>query len=321
VATPSVRLTAAEQGDAMQSDQHHIVKPPRLKPGATVGIVAPAGPFEPKALDRGVAVLQEMGYAVRLAEGLFSKADYLAGDDTVRVAQLHEMFGDPSVDAVLCARGGFGALRLLPLLDFDLLASHPKALIGFSDITNLLNVIHLKTGMVTFHGPMACTLGKSDRQTRDSLQKALCGSEPVYIEVDDGMAVVKGKAEGRLMGGNLTTLCHLLGTPFSPSFKDGILFLEEIGEALYRIDRMLTHMVMSGSLEGVTGFVLGSFKNCGTTAEIVDLVERRLGHYEVPILAGLAAGHIDRNLTLPVGLAVRLDAGRKTLTFLTSATA
>lgn len=304
---------------AISAHQKEIIVPPRIEPGATLGIVAPASPFERAALERGVTVLQQLGYAVRLADGLFAKEGYLAGEDVARAAQLHEMFADASVDAIISARGGYGALRVLPLLDFDLIAAHPKALIGFSDVTALLNLVRLKTGLVTFHGPMACTIHKGDNQTRESLVNVLTGSQSVLVVAEDGTVIRPGSAEGTLLGGNLATLCHLLATPFSPSFGDCILFLEETGEALYRVDRMLTQMRMSGCLDNVAGFILGSFKDCGALADIYDLVAERLSDFNVPILAGLAAGHGDRNLTLPIGLRVQLDADQKQLEFLTVA--
>ncbi|MBI5062534.1 MAG: LD-carboxypeptidase [Desulfatitalea sp.] len=295
------------------------LKPAALQPGATIGIVAPASPFQRDELEQGLGALRNMGFGIRLAEGLFDVRGFLAGEDHRRAAQLIAMFRDPAVDAVICARGGYGCLRILPLLDFDLIRAHAKPFVGFSDITALHHAFFMKTGMVTFHGPVVCTLGKDADLSRSALRQALCGQLPQALAVNL-RSILPGMAEGRLAGGNLTTLCHLLGTPFAPLFDGCILFIEDRGEALYRIDRMLTQMKLSGCFDGLAGIILGSFKDCGAEADICNLVTQLFEERDIPIMAGLPAGHAESNLTLPLGINVRLDADKGELILLESAT-
>jgi muramoyltetrapeptide carboxypeptidase len=297
-----------------------VVKPTALSPGATIGIVAPASPFQKDELEQGVGILRDMGFNVRLAEGLFDVRGYLAGEDHLRAAQLMAMFSDDTVDAVMCARGGYGSIRILPLLDYELVRAHPKPFVGFSDITALHHAFFMKSGMVTFHGPVACTLGKDETFSRSALRQALCGHLPTILADKGVHSILPGTAEGRLAGGNLTILCHLLGTPYAPSFKGCILFIEDCGEALYRIDRMLMHMKLSGCLEGVTGIMLGSFKDCGPEADICNLVASVFDDRVIPITAGWPAGHAESNLTLPLGIRARLDADKGELVLLECAT-
>ncbi|MFZ1985394.1 MAG: LD-carboxypeptidase [Desulfatitalea sp.] len=297
------------------------IKPRALKPGATIGIVAPASPFKRDDLEQGLAILQNMGFGVRLAEGLFDTRGYLAGEDFCRAAQLQEMFGNVAVDAIMCARGGFGCMRILPLLDYELIRVNPKLLMGFSDITALHHALFVKAGLVTLHGPVVCTLGKADDSTRSSALQAFSGTSPNRLTAPALRAIQPGKGEGRLVGGNLSTLCHLLGTPFAPSYADCILFVEDRGEALYRIDRMLVQMKLAGCFEGVAGIVLGSFKDCGDEADIGDLVAQLFAGSDVPISAGWPAGHGECNWTLPLGIMARLDADKGELAFMESVTA
>ena len=294
------------------------IKPPALRPNARIGVVAPAGAFDRGALSQGVELIKTMGFEIQLPEGLFEVHGYLAGDDQHRADQLQAMFCDDGVDAIMCARGGFGTLRILSLIDYDLIAAHPKPFIGFSDISALHHALYQKAGLVTFHGPMVCTMRKSDKQSQVAWQHMLSADQPLSVFAHDKCVVRTGRAEGVLVGGNLTTLCHLLGTPYAPSYRDCILFLEEIGEAVYRIDRMLTQMKLAGCFERVAGVVLGTFKGCGQAEEIKGLVAHIFEDYEAPILTGFAVGHGRRNLTLPLGVTVRLDADRGELICLES---
>jgi muramoyltetrapeptide carboxypeptidase len=297
----------------------HPLKPNRLKPGATIGVVAPASPFKQEALELGVSVLCAMGYHIRLADDLFGKNGYLAGPDRLRADQLHAMFIDEQVDAVMCARGGFGSLRILSLLDYALIRSHPKPFIGFSDITALHHAIYANTGMVTFHGPMVCTMGPAHMQTRASWQEMLSGSGAPGKIAGNHRVLKPGKSQGLLIGGNLATLCHLLGTPFAMHYENCILFIEETGEAPYRIDRMLVQMKLAGCFENLAGLVLGSFQDCGVEAQIDALVRQLFDDSGIPILAGVKAGHGSPNLTLPLGIKAALDADQGELQLLETA--
>jgi len=290
-------------------------KPRRLQPGAVIGIAAPASPFDWESFDRGVRVLRGMGFETVIPHGLSAAQGYLAGTDEHRSALLQGLFEDARVDAIICARGGYGSLRILPLLDYERIAAHPKVLIGFSDATALLSTITRRCGFATFHGPVATTLANGSESTLKALQSAIASDAPLIYRPPAAVTVRAGTARGVVIGGNLTTLSHLLGTPFQPSFRNRILFLEDRGETTYRIDRMLTQLKLAGCLEGIRGLVLGSFTDCGSLQEVIEIVNDRLADVVVPILAGLEAGHAEPNLTLPQGIKAVLDADRGSLTF------
>ena len=298
-----------------RSVRKRTLKPPRLGPGSVIGIAAPAGPFEPAALDRGVEVLRAMDFEVVVPDGLFDANGYLAGTDAHRADLLNRLFADPGIDAVMCARGGYGSLRILPLLDYARMAAQPKALIGFSDITALLTAVFSRCGLVTFHGPVVTTLADASKRTLAGLRAAVASDRPLTVRSEGATALRTGSASGPVCGGNLTTLCHLLGTLFAPRFRSRIVFLEDRGEAPYRVDRMLVHMRTAGCFEGIKGLVLGSFDDCGTPAEIQAIVTDVFQGAQFPILAGVEAGHTEPNLTLPLGVRAALDAGRRTLEF------
>lgn len=304
----------------MPSPKIDSIKPRRLDPGAVIGVVAPASPFKRRVLMQGLKILQDMGYAVKTPPDLFVGEGYLAGTDEHRARQLQEMFIDDAVDAVMCARGGFGSLRMLPFLDWELLRRHPKPFIGFSDITALHHAFYQKTGIVTFHGPVVCSLPSSDRQTQTALYRALSTRLALSFRSPKIRTIRPGRAEGILLGGNLTTLCHLVGTPFASNLTGAVLFLEDTGEVAYRIDRMLTQMKLAGCFDGIKGVVLGSFSNGAKPAVISDLVRQLFADQDLPILAGMAFGHGHRNLTLPMGVRVHLDADDGRLILLECAT-
>lgn len=290
-------------------------KPRRLRPGAVIGIAAPASPFDRESLDRGVEVLHGMGFETVIPEGLSTAQGYLAAPDEKRAAVLQRLFEDARVEAVFCARGGYGSLRILPLLDYDRIAAHPKIFIGFSDVSALLSAITMRCGFAAFHGPVVTTLADSAESTRTALLAAIASDVPLVISSPSAVTVRPGRAAGVVCGGNLTTLCHLLGTPFQPAFRNRILFLEDRGEAAYRIDRMLTQLKLAGCLEGLRGVILGGFADCGPDREIFDIVQSRLADASVPILGGVPAGHAEPNLTLPLGIPAVLDADRHWLRF------
>ena len=187
-----------------------VIKPPRLKQGDTIGVVAPAGPFERDPFDRGVATLEAMGFQVKVPEGIFEQKNYLAGSDEHRAKLLAELFQDPAVRAIFCVRGGYGSARILPSLDFKQIAANSKILVGFSDITILLNAFYHKFGLITFHGPLVTTLSKSSEKTRDILLKAITSDQPVTLTPSEPVVLHPGHASGPGLGGNLTNMCHLI---------------------------------------------------------------------------------------------------------------
>jgi muramoyltetrapeptide carboxypeptidase len=291
------------------------IRPSRLKPGDTIGIVAPAGPFERKLFSQGVSTLESMGFQIRVADEIFEKTGYLAGDDAHRTQLVNRLFKDPAIDAIVCARGGYGSLRILPRLDFDAIRKHPKIFMGFSDITALLTAITQRSGLVSFHGPVVTTLAGALENTRNSLIAAISSDTPLEVRAASGVVIQAGRAQGPVIGGNLTTLCHLLGTPFQPGFKNHILILEDRGEALYRIDRMVFQMKLAGCFEGIAGLVLGSFEGCGSLDGVFQVFEAHFKDIPVPILAGFDVGHGEQNLTIPFGLDATLDADKHMLSF------
>ena len=294
--------------------------PIRIKPGDTIGIVAPAGPFDRQTFFRGARVIEDMGFRIFIPRGLFEKNRYLAGSDTHRVQFVNELFADKSIDAIICARGGYGSMRILSMLDFDTIKKNPKIFIGFSDITILLSVLFTRCNLVTFHGPVVTSLADASEETKLSLFSNVTTDSKLEIKLCGGKTVKPGVAAGEVCGGNLTMLCHLVGTPFAPDFKNKILFLEDRGEAPYRIDRMLVHMELAGCFKGLSGIILGVFEECGPIEDVIKIMLELFEKYPVPILAGFDAGHGSHNLTIPLGIKATLDADRHSLIYHRAAT-
>ncbi|MDY6951837.1 MAG: LD-carboxypeptidase [Thermodesulfobacteriota bacterium] len=296
-----------------------LLKPLCLGPGDTIGIAAPASPFNQEAFEAGVGVLESMGFTVKVPESLFKRRGYLAGSDAERAALLMDLFGDETVRAILCARGGFGSMRLLPRLDLEKIRRQRKIVVGFSDVTALLVALYKKCGLVTFHGPMVTTLGKGLERTSSALMAAISSQSPLVLSPSRPVVLNPGQASGPVIGGNLTTLSHLMGTPFEPVFRGHLLFLEDRGEAPYRIDRMLSQLQLGGHIDTVAGVILGSFEDCGPLEEVYDMVRRVFQKRPIPVLAGFDIGHGTDNMTLPLGLQADLDTVEGTLRFKESA--
>jgi len=291
------------------------VRPPRLKPGDTIGIVAPAGPFDSDKFMIGKAVLESMGFQTVYDESIFQNHGFLAGTDFQRADQVNRLFADPTVQAILCARGGYGSLRILPLLDFKSIQTHPKIFLGFSDISALLAMLYDRCGLITFHGPVVTTLANATDETISAMKTALTSGIALELIPENGRAIKPGVSSGCVTGGNLTTLCHLVGTPFAPHFDGKILLLEDVGEMPYRIDRMLTQMKLAGCFNGIAGLILGTFKECGQLNEIVEIFNDIFENADIPILAGFDMGHGEHNLIIPMGLGATLDTDKKRLQF------
>ena len=292
-----------------------ITTPARLKPGDTIGVVAPSGPFDHEIFSRGMRVLETMGFEVFVPSGIFEAKGYLAGSDSHRADCFNRMFADTKIDAVICARGGYGSIRILDLLDYDLIRSNPKVFIGFSDVTALLSTLFNRCGLVTFHGPMVTSLADETEEARRTLFQAISSAGKSEITVPNGITIKPGTVSGILCGGNLRTLCHLVGTPFAANFADKILFLEDRGEAPYRIDRMLVHMKMAQCFQRLAGIVLGTFEECGPIKNILEIFMDIFEETPVPILAGFEAGHNKNNTTIPLGIEATLDADNHSLMF------
>lgn len=285
-----------------------VLLPPVLCPGDTIGICAPSGSFDPDVVHQAVTTIRSRGYRVFVPPDIFRNRRYLAGPDGLRASVLTRLFDMDEVRAVLCARGGFGALRVLPFLALEQLAGHPKWIAGFSDITALMVPLIERTGLCTLHGPVLTSLVSGEPAAWDDLFDALetpVGRNPL-LGAPNGVTLRPGRAKGRLIGGNLVTLCHLCATPYQPVLADSILFLEEVNEPPYKIDRMLTQMGMAGLFQGVNGVVLGQFIRCGNPGELHEIV---MEHFSgIPVFSGVPSGHGRRNRTFPMGISALMDA-------------
>jgi muramoyltetrapeptide carboxypeptidase len=310
-----------------------ILKPRRLAAGNTVGLVAPAGPAaDDESVRYSIELLESFGFRVKRGKFVFERDQYLAGDDEDRAADVNAMFADDSVDAIFTLRGGYGTQRILPLLDYDVIGKNPKVFIGNSDITGILIAMYEKTGLVGFHGPSAD--GNYSDYALEEWRKVLwepsdrtrIGSAPPF-EARPGQVEKKnritrfasGAADGRLIGGNLTIVSTLMGTPFEPDFRDRIVFLEDVNEAPYRIDRMLTQLWLAGKLQHAAGIAFGKFtktEDDGNTFSIEEIIQRRCGSLGIPVIGGLMIGHIADKTTVPMGIRARLDADAGTLELL-----
>ena len=297
-----------------------LIIPDRLKPGDIIGIVSPAGPVDHEALKPGLAVVEKMGFQARVTEEVFSKTGYLAGSDKDRAKSLNQSFLDPKISAIFCARGGFGSLRILPFLDYDTIGRHPKILIGFSDITALLSTIYHRCSLVTFHGPTVSSSSPADDMTQSALFDALSSESPVVLSAQSGTVVNSGTVTAPVIAGNLTTFCHLIGTPYSPDFSGHIVIFEDIGEAPYRVDRMLTQMKFAGCFAGISGIVIGQFKNCGSNDEIAAIFAYVFRDLDIPVISGFGIGHSRPNVAIPIGLVATLDTRRSSLIYHRAAT-
>ncbi|MFH0996898.1 MAG: LD-carboxypeptidase [Pseudomonadota bacterium] len=289
--------------------------PMRLKPGDCIGIVAPASPFEKTDFYTGISILENMGFRVSFPEGIFSRSGYLAGSDMDRAAQLNAAFTDRSVQAIVCARGGYGSMQILPYLDYEAIRRYPKLLMGFSDITALLCSLYQCSGLVSCHGPVVTTLKSADSKTLESIFNVLTLNELPAIQLERGIVLGSGKASGPVICGNLTTLCHLVGTPFQAKMNGHILIIEDTGEKPYRIDRMLTQMKLAGVFNGLCGLGIGTFENCGESDELFEIIARIFNPIRIPILAGFDIGHGPDNVAVPFGVEAVLDADHQLLTY------
>jgi muramoyltetrapeptide carboxypeptidase len=294
-------------------------KPPPLRPGNAIALIAPSGCPQPERLEQSIACLEQQGYGVRPGRHLRDQYQYLSGRDADRAADLMEAFADGEVRAIFCARGGYGTGRLLDRLDYDLVARSPKVLVGFSDTTALQLALYARSGLVSFTGSLA-TLDlapEGDPFTRASLWRVLTRPVPLgSLEISDLEILRPGRARGPLLGGCLALLCSLLGTPYQPDLKGAILLLEDVGEYPYRLDRMLNHLRLAGVLSQINGLIFGQFKDCFTEEEMPhsltlrEMVADLTAGLEIPIVANFPYGHFPRRLVLPLGVEAVLDAER-----------
>jgi muramoyltetrapeptide carboxypeptidase len=295
------------------------IKPPVLKKGDSIGIIAPAGPIAPEIIACGTSLLQGFGLDVSYCVDIIESNNYLAGSDERRLKEFHKLWADPGIKAIIAARGGFGTSRIIEHLDYDLIARNPKILIGFSDLTILFNAIFQKTGLITFHGPMLSTLLRDDTNSSEIFNQlsrpGLEDIRPRPLEI-----LRDGRAEGFLLGGNLTCFQHLTGTPFMPESQGAILFIEDINEPAYQVDRTLTHLKMVGLLDRFSGIIIGQFLNSDLQPQgDCDLIWQRvleLTADNIPVWANFPVGHGKENRLLPIGIRARMDSSAGVLHFL-----
>lgn len=299
--------------------------PPRLRPGDTVAVAAPAGPVDRRRLERSLPLL-EARYRLRLAPDLFARDGYLAGSDERRAAELNAALRDPDVRAVIFARGGYGSTRILDALDAAALRADPIPLVGFSDITAILGWAHQVAGVAAIHGPVAAQLAELAGAEVERLFAMLESPEPAppITGLEPTGAAASGIIEGVLWGGNLSLVAHLVGTPGWPAAERAIFFFEEVGERPYAIDRYLTRIHAAGALDGAVAAVVGDLVRCAETSaadhpDAAAVIDERLARFGIPGAAGAGFGHGARNLAVPFGGRARLDPQSGVLEFLSGA--
>ena len=296
-----------------------VYKPVPLRRGGRIGVVAPAGCVDDELLSAGVQALQQDGFQVELAPGVHDRKGYLAGDDEKRARDLEGFFCRPDLDAIFCARGGFGSIQLIPHLTERIFRSHSKIFAGYSDVTILLNWLLQKCGMVTFHAPMVAmdfARGLTQRSI-DHLWGTLTGEKWMW-KIEVGEVIRSGKVQAEMMGGCLSVVVTTLGTPYEIDTAGKMLFLEDVGEKPYRVERMLTHLKLAGKLEKLAGLVFGDFTQCeGEGPRDVRAIIGELFHKApYPVVMGIPAGHGQENLALPFGVKMALDADVGTLSLI-----
>ena len=291
--------------------------PPALAAGARVALIAPSGPLlSSSTIEVALEQCRSFGWDPVVGKHATARAGYLAGDDTSRLHDLNAALRDDAIDGIWCLRGGYGAMRLLPLLDVDAMGRRPRTLIGYSDITALHAAFGGASAVITYHGPHAGT--RLSPFSRASMEHAVVAQRESCGHAPGARTLRPGRAEGRLVGGNLALLASLCGTPFAPDYTDAILVLEDIGEPTYRIDRMLRQLALSGALARVAGIAFGSFTE-GTeqgddaSRALDDVLREAAALAGVPAIAGIPIGHIDDQWTLPLGAMAELDAESRSL--------
>ena len=306
------------------------ILPRRLKKGSLIGLVTPGSPVTRKLLETTVKKLESLGFRVYFKDSVLDEYGFLAGKDTERAAELMHMFSNKKVDAIFCVRGGYGTIRILDLLDYEIIRQNPKALMGYSDITALHTALFRKTGLVSFHSLMGesdfndfavnsfldVLVNPKDNYRYPYLREKNTETNPEF----DRYTIHPGRAEGVLAGGNISVIDSLTGTEYEPDFEGKIAYLEEIDEKTYRVDKMLFHLLSATNLKKAAGIVLGVFKNCNVNEEpalrLKQVLNDLLKPLGMPVSYGLPFGHIDRKITIPFGIQAKMDANHNSLELL-----
>ena len=303
----------------------NTIKAKRLRKDDTIGLITPAGVITPEKLNNTKSFLHNLGYKTFHTDHVLMQKGYLAGDDKALLNDFHLMFEKTDIDAILCIRGGYGTMRFISDIDYDLIRNNPKILIGYSDITALLQAIYKKTGLIGFHGVVGTsafteyTLSYFPDILENRLaQRSIYSFPPKENSIEAYLPYVikHGKAKGKLVGGNLALLASLMGTPYEVDFENNLVFIEDIGEPPYRIDRMLTQILLSGKLQKASGIILGVFNNCDidgkeitreNSLSLKEVILDRLGNLKIPIMYGFSFGHIKNQAIFPVGINAEMD--------------
>ena len=312
-----------------QNSSNMKIKPNRLHKGDTVGLIAPASSFDKEGLEKAKTNIRNLGFEVKISSNLYKKWGYLAGSDQERVDDIHEMFLDKEVKAIWCIRGGYGVTRILHMIDYNIIKQNPKIIIGYSDITALIHAIYIHTGLVGFHGPVAKS--SPDPYNTEYINKILInpmptvhisyhktGDQPIY----NPYVITPGTATGELSGGNLSLLSALAGTDNHWDAKDKLVFIEDIEERPYRIDRMLTQLLQGANLADAKAIILGVFRGCEKeegdedSLSLKQVLQDRLGQLGIPVFYGFSFGHIHKICTLPVGIEAKFDTSIPEITLL-----
>lgn len=295
----------------------------RLKAGCTIGLTAPSGALKPDDIKKGEEFLISKGFKIKEGKHIYDKHGYLAGLDKNRASDLMDMFTDDSIDMILCVRGGYGAMRILPLIDFDVIKKHPKIFTGFSDITALLNSIAKFCGFVTFHGPMLSS-NLNDNDTYESFITALSNPSNdadfnlVFdkdFQFSNPYCLVEGEASGKIVGGNLSLVCATLGTPYEIDTDSNILFLEDVNEDPYKVDRLLTHLLLAGKLQKCSGIILGQYTGCELphyerSLTLDEVFDELIVPLNKPTICHFMSGHSYPKLTFPIGAKAYMNSSK-----------
>jgi muramoyltetrapeptide carboxypeptidase len=310
------------------------IKPKKLKKGDVIGIISPSSSVEDQTkLEKGVNYLERLGYRVEIGRNVGKFNGYLAGSDDERIDDLHTMFSNKNIKAVFCLRGGYGAARLLDKIDFKLIRNHPKIFVGYSDISSLHLAMFYKTGLITFAGPMvAVDFYEEVSEFTEEMFWKLITSTKKYGRINNPadeniLSLNSGSTNGRIVGGNLSVISGLIGTEYFPNLKDKILLIEEMGEMPYKIDRMFNQMRLSKMFQGIKGVVIGSFRDCQEsdpnkrTLTLGEVISEYMTPLKKPVIYNFKHGHLRENITVPVGVTIKLNASRKFIEISESAVA
>jgi muramoyltetrapeptide carboxypeptidase len=309
-----------------------LLKPERVHPGDKVGLVRPAtAAFVTEPIEIMVEALESLGFEVVLGANYFNRHGYFGGVDADRAVDINEFFGDPGIRMIV-ASGGWGGARLLPLIDYDNIRSNPKVFLGYSDVTALLTAIHARTGLVTFHGPSPLNSFSADYFRRVvmhgeqvSMRNRTEITEDTLVQTENRIqTIAAGRASGRILGGNLTVLTTIFGSSYLPDWDNSILFVEDVNEAIYRVDRMLTQLSLAGVLSRIKGFVFGRCTECGPgegygALTMEQVLREHIEPLGIPAFSGAMIGHIDEQFTIPLGVNVEIDADAGSIRMLEAA--